>query len=142
MLAVNPENRAGEGDPLDRARRAAARAFVPYSRFRVGAVLEDERGRRYDGCNLECASLGLSVCAERVALGIARTDGARRFRRLWIYTPTRIPTAPCGACRELLARYAPGIDIHLLSDRGRSKKLRLERLLPRASRVRTGRMVR
>ena len=93
-----------ERDPIDRALRASRRAYAPYSRFRVGAVLEDGRGRLYEGCNLECASLGMSVCAERTALGVAWTDGARSFRRIWIYTPTPRATVPCGACR--LPRFA------------------------------------
>lgn len=110
--------------------RASENAYVPYSGFPVGAVLEDERGRLHAGCNVECASLGLSLCAERVALGAAIADGAKRFRRLWIYTPTKEPTPPCGACRDLLSKYSDDLSITLLCKTGARKRSLLSRLLP------------
>src|SRR5512137_2154341 len=105
-------------DPAQEARRAAARAHAPYSGFRVGALLEDADGGLHAGCNVECASFGLSICAERAALACAVARGHVRFRRIWIYTPTDEPTPPCGACRQMLAEFAPGIEILLLCDRG------------------------
>ncbi|MDM7917093.1 MAG: cytidine deaminase, partial [Candidatus Eisenbacteria bacterium] len=93
-------------DPSAAAREAAKRAYVPHSRFPVGAILEDANGRIHAGCNIECVSLGLTVCAERIALARARAAGASSFVRLWIYTPTPSSTFPCGACRDLLARVA------------------------------------
>jgi cytidine deaminase len=119
-----------EGTPAAVARRAAGHAHAPYSGFRVGAVLEDEQGGLHVGCNVECSSIGLSLCAERAALGAAITDGARRFTRLWIYTPTRVPTPPCGACREMLARFSEDLSIILLCDGGGPSRARLGALLP------------
>jgi cytidine deaminase len=120
---------AREG-PIAEARRAAGRAHAPYSGFRVGAVLEDAGGRLHAGCNVECASIGLSVCAERTALGAAIARGGRGFRRIWIYTPTSRPTPPCGACRAMLAALAPRIEIVLVCDRGPVRTMPLSRLLP------------
>jgi cytidine deaminase len=121
-------------DPAEEARHAAARAHAPYSGFRVGAILEDATGGLHAGCNVECASIGLSVCAERTALGRAITRGARNFRRIWIYTPTAAPTPPCGACRQMLAEFAPGIEVLLLCDRGPARRVSLARLLPGSTR--------
>ncbi len=120
----------GKTDPSEEARRAAGRAHAPYSGFRVGAVLEDAKGRLHTGCNVECASLGLSICAERTALGGAITRGGRGFRRIWIYTPTAKPTPPCGACRQMLAEIAPGIEVVLLCDRAPARRISLSRLIP------------
>jgi cytidine deaminase len=122
-----------KSDPSEEARRAAGRAHAPYSGFRVGSVLEDATGHLYMGCNVECASLGLSICAERTALGGAVTRGAHEFRRIWIYTPTAEPTPPCGACRQMLAEFAPGIEVVLLCDRAPARRVSLARLLPGSS---------
>jgi len=110
--------------------QAAARAYAPYSGFRVGAVLEDATGRLQAGCNIECASIGISLCAERVALGLALARGARRFRRIWIYTPTQRSTPPCGACRDLLSRVADDMTVVLLCDGNPPKRMKLKSLMP------------
>ncbi len=128
-----------EKDARSVCREAAARAHAPYSGFRVGAVLEDEEGNLHAGCNLESASIGLSLCAERAALAIARAHGARGFRRLWIYTATERPTPPCGACRELLMREAPEIRVILLCDSAGRRSFPLRRLLPASAGLKTGR---
>jgi len=122
--------RSGAHPAIAAARMAAGRAHAPYSGFRVGAVLEDCDGRLHAGCNVECASLGLSLCAERTALGVAVTAGASAFRRIWIYTPTSQPTSPCGACRELLRGIAPDLDVVLVSEDRVSRPIPLSRLLP------------
>jgi cytidine deaminase len=122
---------AGSKDAVALAREIASRAHAPYSGFRVGAVLEDRRENLYGGCNVECASIGLSLCAERGALAIALSRGAGPFKRLWIYTPTEEPTRPCGACREMLLRCAGDMEVVLVCDGGSSVRTRLSRLLPR-----------
>lgn len=114
------------------AKQAAERAHAPYSGFRVGAVLEDDKGGYHAGCNVECASIGLSLCAERVALGAAVAGGAARFTRLWIYTATRRPTPPCGACREMLRRFSDDISIIMVCDGGAPVRVRMGALLPAA----------
>jgi cytidine deaminase len=109
---------------------AARKAYAPYSGFHVGAVVEDELGNLHDGCNLECASIGLSVCAERTAIGRGLSRGARRFVRVWIYTPTSKPTQPCGACREMLRRFSDNPEVVLLCDGRLIRRFRLRELLP------------
>ena len=120
------------------AMRAAARAYAPFSEFRVGAVLEDTKGCLQAGCNIECTSIGLTLCAERVALGLALARGAKGFLRIWIYTPTQRPTPPCGACRELLSRVADDMTVVLLCDGQPPKRMRWKSLVPRREEFRRG----
>jgi cytidine deaminase len=91
------------------ARAARSRAYCPYSGFAVGAAIEADDGRVFTGCNVESASFGLSLCAERAALSSAITGGARILRRIVIVTETHPPAPPCGACRQSLAEF--GLDL-------------------------------
>ena len=91
------------------ARRAQQQAYAPYSRYQVGAALEAEDGQIYTGCNIENASFGLTICAERTAVASAVTAGARRFRRIAIVAGSEPPAMPCGACRQVLAEF--GLDL-------------------------------
>ncbi|MGH7644770.1 MAG: cytidine deaminase [Gemmatimonadales bacterium] len=93
------------------ARETLVRAHAPYSEFRVGAALEAADGRVFTGCNVESASYGLTICAERVAIGAAVAGGARRFRRIVVASETDPPAAPCGACRQLLAEFGLDVDV-------------------------------
>lgn len=90
------------------AREAAARAYCPYSKFAVGAAVLASDGRIDSGCNVENASYGLTICAERNALFQMAARGGREVLALVIYTPTPEPTAPCGACRQVLREFAAG----------------------------------
>jgi cytidine deaminase len=114
-----------------RAREVQAHAHAPYSRFHVGAALEAEDGRVFVGCNVESASYGLTICAERMALGAGIAAGARRFTRVVVVTDVDPPAAPCGACRQLLAEF--GMDLEVIAA-GRSQERRwtLGALLPDA----------
>jgi cytidine deaminase len=94
-----------EAELVAAARGAMANAHAPYSQFRVGAAIEAADGRVFTGCNVESASYGLSICAERMALGAAVTAGARDLRRVVVTTEVEPPAAPCGACRQLLAEF-------------------------------------
>lgn len=101
----------GIEDVLALAREIQRRAHAPYSGFQVGAVLETVDGVLHAGCNVECASLGLTICAERGALAKAVAAGDRAFRRLVLVTDAKRPTPPCGACREALAEFSPDLAI-------------------------------
>jgi cytidine deaminase len=94
---------------FDRARKAADRAYVPYSKFRVGAALLADDGTIITGCNVENRSFGLTICAERTALTKAVSEGQLSFKALAISTPdSTYPVGPCGACRQVLSEFMPG----------------------------------
>ncbi len=101
---------AAAGALLDRARQARAHAYAPYSKFPVGAALLASDGRVFTGVNVENASYGLGNCAERVAIGKAVSEGARSFTAIAVVGPEDdVPCAPCGACRQVLYEFGPGM---------------------------------
>jgi cytidine deaminase len=101
----------GVTDLIARAREAMRNAWAPYSEFHVGAAIEAEDGRVFVGCNVESASYGLTICAERMALGAAVAAGARSLRRIAVTTEVDPPAAPCGACRQLLAEFGLKLEV-------------------------------
>jgi cytidine deaminase len=119
-------------DPLlDAALRARHHAHAPYSNFLVGAALEDESGRVYTGCNVENATYGLTVCAERVAVFKAISEGARRFRRIAVAAAAEDLTPPCGACRQILWEFCGDIEVALVNLSGKVDTMRMRDLFPR-----------
>lgn len=117
--------------PLVAAAGAAREhAHAPYSRYRVGAALLAESGRIYAGCNVENRSYGLTVCAERVALGTAVAAGERVFRAAVVVTQSMPPAPPCGMCREALTEFCPDLPLLLVSVSGERREVRLRELLP------------
>src|SRR4051794_7595090 len=100
-------------DLLAAARAAREPAFAAFSHFKVGAALETEDGQVIGGCNVENATYGLTVCAERVALFKAISEGHRRFRRIAVVADTQDPTPPCGACRQLLWEFGGDLEVIL-----------------------------
>jgi cytidine deaminase len=122
--------RISEADVIAAAREARQHAVAPYSGFAVGAALETADGVVITGCNVENATYGLTMCAERVALFKALSMGHRRFRRLAVVADSVSPVPPCGACRQLLEEFAPNLAIVAASLGRRTRRWRPGSLLP------------
>jgi cytidine deaminase len=114
---------------ISAARSAQARAYAPYSKFRVGAALESVDGDVFLGCNVENASYGLTICAERAAVCAAVSAGVTRFRRAVVVSDVDPPAAPCGACRQVLAEFGLDLPIDGVGSKG-VVRWRLSDLLP------------
>lgn len=114
------------------ARDAAGRAYAPYSGFPVGAAVLTVRGKIFSGCNVENASYGLCNCAERTAIFSAVAAGHQRITCVAVYTPTDRPTAPCGACRQVIFEFGPGARVISLCDGKERIDRSIGELLPRA----------
>ena len=115
---------------LEAARQARQHARCGYSGFAVGAALLSNEGLIYSGCNIENTSYGLTVCAERVALLKALSEGVSQFQRIAIVTASDKPTPPCGPCRQLLWEYAGDIDVLLGNLKKQTASYRLSKLFP------------
>ena len=116
---------------ISAARSAQQRAYAPYSNFRVGAALESSDGAVFLGCNVENASYGLTICAERAAVCAAVSAGVTRFRRAVVVSDVDPPAAPCGACRQVLAEFGLDLPIDGVGSKG-TVRWRLSDLLPAA----------
>jgi cytidine deaminase len=112
------------------ARRAREHAEAPYSRFKVGAALETAGGAVVTGCNIENATYGLTICAERVAMFKALSEGHRAFTRIAVVADTQEPTPPCGACRQILWEFGGNLEITLADLHEIKGKHQLKDLLP------------
>jgi cytidine deaminase len=106
-------------------------AHAPFSHFKVGAALEDADGRIHTGCNVENATYGLTLCAERVAVFKAISEGARKFTRVAVAADTDVLTPPCGACRQILWEFCGDVELVLVNPRGKTETFRLKDLFPR-----------
>jgi cytidine deaminase len=116
---------------IDAARAAQQHAYAPYSHFHVGCALEADDGRVFVGCNVENASYGLTICAERAAVCAAVAAGAQRFRRAVVVSDADPPAAPCGACRQVLSEFGPTLRVDGVSPAG-SVTWTIAELLPAA----------
>ena len=112
------------------ARRARRHAQARYSRFKVGAALEAADGTIITGCNIENATYGLTMCAERVAMFKALSEGYRTFRRVAVVADTKAPTPPCGACRQILWEFGGDLEVILANLRRETGRHQLKDLLP------------
>ena len=124
------EGPEGLGDLTRVARRARRRAIVPFSGYKVGAALRTTSGEIITGCNVENATYGLTLCAERVAVFKAVSEGLRRFDAVAVVVDSKLLAAPCGACRQILWEFCGDIWVHLSDLEGHSRTLRLSELLP------------
>ncbi|MCC8080127.1 MAG: cytidine deaminase [Oscillospiraceae bacterium] len=115
---------------LDMAREAAGNSYSPYSKFPVGAALECADGTIYTGCNIENAALGSTICAERVAVCKAVSEGQREFTRIAIWGESENYCMPCGACRQFLVEFSPDIEVLCSKAGGRYVSYSLSKLMP------------
>jgi cytidine deaminase len=117
-------------DLIAAARTARDRAYAPYSSFQVGAALRSLDGQVFSGCNVENVSYGLTICAERAAIGAAVTQGVREFSDLALIADSKEPIVPCGACRQVLAEFSPNVRIISSTLEGETAVFTLDKLFP------------
>ena len=121
-----------ESQLIEEATAARVRSIAPFSKFLVGAALQTDEGKVFTGCNVESASYGLTVCAERVAIWKALSEGERDFARLVIVADTEQLTPPCGTCRQIIWEFCKHATIVLANLQGQKEELDIADLLPRA----------
>lgn len=114
------------------AKKARKKAYAPYSKFKVGAALEAVNGKIYTGCNVENASYGIAVCAERTALVKAVSEGAKKFKRIVIIADMKNPCPPCGICRQALYEFSPNMEVIMSNMKGKIERTTLSALLKNA----------
>ncbi len=116
---------------IQAATNVRERAHAPFSKFKVGAAVEDANGRIYTGCNVENATYGLTICAERVALFKAISEGAARLTRIAVVADTQMLTPPCGACRQLLWEFCGDAELILANLAGQQETMSVKQIFPR-----------
>ncbi|PYS63164.1 MAG: cytidine deaminase [Acidobacteria bacterium] len=121
-----------EDQLIEQATAARLRSVAPFSNFLVGAALQTDEGKVFSGCNVESASYGLTVCAERIAIWKALSEGERDFARLVIVADTEQLTPPCGTCRQIIWEFCKHATIVLANLHGQKEELHVADLLPRA----------
>ena len=121
---------AGSDALIAAARKARENAVADFSHFKVGAALETDAGEIITGCNVENASYGLTICAERVAIFKALSDGKRSFKRIAVVADTPSPTPPCGACRQIIWEFCGDIDVIVANLTEITLTMRMKDLLP------------
>lgn len=117
---------------IDEARKASRNAYSPYSHFPVGAAVLTDRGEIFSGCNVENASYGLTICAERNAVFQMIARKRQRIAAVVVYTPTTEPAAPCGACRQVINEFGPQAQIVCVCDGPEILRMQLNELLPKS----------
>ena len=117
---------------IEAAKEVRQRAFAPYSNFKVGAALLGKNGETFTGCNVENASYGLTMCAERVAIFKAISEGATDFERIVVVADTENLTPPCGSCRQIIWEFCGDVPVTLANLKGAVETFQMSDLLPRA----------
>ena len=117
---------------IEAAKKARLQSVAPFSNFHVGAAVKTESGKVYTGCNVESASYGLTVRAERVAIWKALSEGERQFTALAVVADTETLTPPCGTCRQIIWEFARGARIVFANLNGQTEEFHIADLLPRA----------
>ncbi|MDZ4773633.1 MAG: cytidine deaminase [Planctomycetota bacterium] len=123
---------ASDDELVQRAVEVRDRAYSPYSKIRVGAALRAADGRIFTGCNVENASYGLTLCAERSAIVKAVSEGVREFTTIAITTNRESALMPCGACRQVLLEFSPKLRVLVVGTSGKRREMTLDQLLPEA----------
>jgi len=117
---------------IDAARSARERAFAPYSNFQVGSAVETAEGMIFTGCNIESATYGLTMCAERVAIWKAVSEGENSFTRIAVVVDTEELTPPCGSCRQIIWEFCGDIPVTMANLHGKIETIQMSELLPKA----------
>ncbi len=116
---------------LKLANRARARAYAPYSRYQVGCVIIDEKGKLHSGCNVETVNFSGTICAERTAIVKMISRGSRAIKKVWVVTDSNPPASPCGNCLQMLAEFGPECEVITSDPKGKKiKRYFLKELLP------------
>lgn len=121
-----------EEELIAAAAEVREKAYAPYSNFKVGAAVETDEGEIYTGCNVESASYGLTVCAERVAIWKGISRGVTKFGRVAVVVDTEELTPPCGVCRQIIWEFCGDVPVILSNLHGKSETVQMSELLPRA----------
>ena len=121
-----------EDELISAAADVRERAYAPYSNFKVGAAVETDDGNIYTGCNVESASYGLTVCAERVAIWKGISRGEKKFGRIAVVVDTEELTPPCGVCRQIIWEFCGDVPVILSNLHGKTEVIKMSELLPRA----------
>lgn len=119
-------------DLIEKAKQAREKAVAPFSNFKVGAALETDEGEIFTGCNIENASYGLTMCAERVAIFKAVSEGKRTFNRIAVFADTENLTPPCGACRQIIWEFCGDVEVVMSNTQGKTETFQMRELLPNA----------
>ncbi|MEO7659136.1 MAG: cytidine deaminase [Pyrinomonadaceae bacterium] len=121
-----------EKELIEAATAVRKHAYAPFSQFEVGAALETDDGEIIDGCNVESASYGLTVCAERVAIWKAISQGKRKIKCIAVVADTEDLTPPCGVCRQIIWEFGGDIPVVMANLKGKTETVQMKELLPRA----------
>lgn len=117
---------------IEAAKAVREKAYAPYSNFKVGAALRTKSGEIYTGCNVESASYGLTVCAERVAIWKAVSEGVTEFETIAVVADTHELTPPCGVCRQIIWEFCGDVPVLFANLEGKNETVTMSELLPRA----------